>query len=103
MYVHHADDTRPHVRWHNDRTFPRHPAMRESQPVWDRGREMEEFGREAARCIFVWIQRYVPSAAELDLIRRDVDAAILFARNVVDPGHVAELSRTPKSATAGLL
>jgi len=64
---------------------------------------MDEFDREAARCVFVGIQGHAPSPSELDLIRRGVGGVILFARNVVDPGQVAELSRTLKVAAGGPL
>jgi len=64
---------------------------------------MDEFDREAARCVFVGIQGHDPSPSELDLIRRGVGGVILFARNVVDPGQVAELSRTLKVAAGGPL
>jgi beta-N-acetylhexosaminidase len=64
---------------------------------------MDEFDRQAARCVFVGIQGHVPSPAELDLIRRGVGGVILFARNVVEPGQVAELSRSLKAAAAGPL
>jgi beta-N-acetylhexosaminidase len=65
---------------------------------------MDEFDRQAARCVFVGIQGHVPSPAELDLIRRGVGGVILFARNVVDPPQVAELSRKLKeTAIAPLL
>src|SRR5438067_13056945 len=64
---------------------------------------MDEFDREAARCVFVGIQGHAPSPSELDLIRRGVGGVILFARNVVDPGQVAELSRSLKAAAGGPL
>jgi beta-N-acetylhexosaminidase len=64
---------------------------------------MDEFDRQAARCVFVGIQGHAPSAAERDLVRRGVGGVILFARNVVDPGQVAELSRTLKAAAGGPL
>jgi beta-N-acetylhexosaminidase len=59
---------------------------------------MDELDRQAGRCVFVGIQGPTPTSAELDLIRRGVGGVILFARNVVDPGQVAELSRTLKAA-----
>ena len=64
---------------------------------------MDEFDRQAARCVFVGIQGTTPTPAELDLLRRGVGGVILFARNVVDPTQVAELSRTLKSAALGPL
>jgi beta-N-acetylhexosaminidase len=64
---------------------------------------MDEFDRQAARCVFVGIQGTTPTPAELDLVRRGVGGVILFARNVVDPTQVAELSRTLKSAAPGPL
>jgi beta-N-acetylhexosaminidase len=64
---------------------------------------MDEFDRQAARCVFVGIQGHAASPAELDLIRRGVGGIILFARNVVDPEQVAELSRTLKAASPGPL
>lgn len=64
---------------------------------------MDEFDRQAARCVFVGIKGTTPLPAELDLIRRGVGGVILFARNVVDPAQVAELSRTLKAAAPGPL
>src|SRR5438067_4366220 len=64
---------------------------------------MDDFDRQAARCVFVGIQGHVPSPAELDLIRRGVGGVILFARNLVDPGQLAELSRSLKAAAGGPL
>jgi beta-N-acetylhexosaminidase len=64
---------------------------------------MDEFDRQAARCVFVGIQGPTALPAELDLIRRGVGGVILFARNVVDAGQVAELSRTLKAAAPGPL
>jgi len=64
---------------------------------------MDEFDRQAARCVFVGIQGTTPTAAELDLVRRGVGGVILFKRNVVDPTQVAELSRTLKAAAPGPL
>src|SRR6266850_655689 len=68
-----------------------------------RGAQMDEFDRQAARCVFVGIQGTTPTPAELDLVRRGVGGVILFARNVVDPTQVAELSRTLKSNALGPL
>ena len=59
---------------------------------------MDDFDRQAARCLFVGIQGTTPTDKELQLIRRGVGGVILFARNVVDPTQVAELSRTLKAA-----
>jgi beta-N-acetylhexosaminidase len=59
---------------------------------------MDDFDRQAARCLFVGIQGTTPTTKELDLIRRGVGGVILFARNVVDPTQVAELSRSLKAA-----
>jgi beta-N-acetylhexosaminidase len=64
---------------------------------------MDEFDRQAARCVFVGIKGTASLPAELDLIRRGVGGVILFARNVVDPAQVAELSRTLKAAAPGPL
>ncbi|MGZ6123863.1 MAG: beta-N-acetylhexosaminidase [Myxococcales bacterium] len=64
---------------------------------------MDEFDRQAARCIFVGIKGPTALPAELDLIRRGVGGVILFARNVVDPAQVAELSRSLKAAAPGPL
>lgn len=64
---------------------------------------MDEFDRQAARCVFVGIKGPTPLPAELDLIRRGVGGVILFARNVVEPAQVAELSRALKAAAPGPL
>jgi len=64
---------------------------------------MDEFDRQAARCVFAGIQGPSPTTAELELIRRGVGGVILFARNVVDPLQVAELSRSLKAAAPGPL
>ena len=64
---------------------------------------MDEFERQAARCVFVGIQGTTPAPAELELVRRGVGGVILFARNVVEPGQVAELARSLKAAAPGPL
>ncbi len=64
---------------------------------------MDEFDRQAARCVFVGIKGPTPLPQELEVIRRGVGGVILFARNVVDPAQVAELSRTLKAAAPGPL
>ena len=64
---------------------------------------MDEFEREAARCVFVGIAGPSPTEDELDLVRRGVGGVILFSRNVKEPSQVAELSRTLKAAAPGPL
>jgi len=64
---------------------------------------MDEFERQAARCVFVGIQGTTPAPAELELVRRGVGAVILFARNVAEPSQVAELARSLKAAAPGPL
>ena len=64
---------------------------------------MDEFDRQAARCVFVGIKGTTPLPDELELIRRGVGGVILFARNVSDPAQVAALSRTLKAAAPGPL
>jgi beta-N-acetylhexosaminidase len=64
---------------------------------------MDEFDRQAARCVFVGIQGTTPTTAELDLVRRGAGGVILFKRNIIDPTQVAELSRTLKAAAPGPL
>jgi beta-N-acetylhexosaminidase len=64
---------------------------------------MDEFERQAARCVFVGIQGTTPAPAELELVRRGVGAVILFARNVAEPAQVAELARSLKAAAPGPL
>ena len=64
---------------------------------------MDDFERDAARCVFVGIQGPVPSEEELNLVRRGVGGVILFARNVKEPAQVAELSRGLKAAAPGPL
>ena len=39
---------------------------------------MDEFERQAARCVFVGIQGTTPAPAELELVRRGVGAVLLF-------------------------
>jgi beta-N-acetylhexosaminidase len=62
-----------------------------------------DFERLAARCVIVGIQGLVPSADELDLVRRGVGGVILFRRNIETPRQVAELSVALKSAATGPL
>ena len=64
---------------------------------------MDDFDRQAARCVFVVIKGHTPLPQELDVIRRGVGGVILFGRNVVDPAQVAGLSRTLKAAAPGPL
>src|SRR3954466_16316484 len=64
---------------------------------------MDDFDRAAARCVFVGIKGTSPRPEELELIRRGVGGVILFSRNVQDPEHVAELSRSLKAAPIGPL
>ena len=64
---------------------------------------MDEFEREAARCVFVGIAGPTPSPEELELVRRGVGGVILFARNVKEPAQVADLSRHLKEAAPGPL
>jgi len=64
---------------------------------------MDEFEREAARCVFVGIQGPTPTPDELDLVKRGVGGVILFTRNVKEPAQVAELSRALKAAAPGPL
>jgi len=64
---------------------------------------MDEFERQAARCVFVGIQGTTPAPAELELVRRGVGAVLLFARNVAEPGQVAELARSLKAGAPGPL
>ena len=64
---------------------------------------MDEFEREAARCVFVGIAGPSPTADELKLVRRGVGGVILFSRNVKEPAQVAELSRELKAAAPGPL
>ena len=64
---------------------------------------MDEFERQAARCVFVGIQGTTLAPAELELVRRGVGGVILFARNVAEPGQVAELARSLKTAAPGPL
>ena len=64
---------------------------------------MDEFDREAARCVFVGIAGTAPTPEELELIRRGVGGVILFSRNVQEPAQVAELSRHLKEQAPGPL
>ena len=64
---------------------------------------MDEFDRQAARCVFVGIHGPTPTPAELELIRRGVGGVILFARNVEHPGQIAELSAALKATAPGPL
>ncbi|HMC35745.1 MAG TPA: beta-N-acetylhexosaminidase [Myxococcales bacterium] len=64
---------------------------------------MDEFERQAARCVFVGIQGTTLAPAELELVRRGVGGVILFARNVAEPGQVAELARSLKAGAPGPL
>ena len=64
---------------------------------------MDEFEREAARCVFVGISGTSPTADELELVRRGLGGVILFSRNVKEPAQVAELSRQLKAAAPGPL
>ena len=64
---------------------------------------MDEFDRQAARCVFIGVKGPTPLPQELEVIRRGIGGVILFARNVVDPAQVAELSRALKAAAPGPL
>ena len=64
---------------------------------------MDQFEREAARCVFVGISGPSPRPEELELVRRGVGGVILFSRNVKEPAQVAELSRELKAAAPGPL
>lgn len=64
---------------------------------------MDDFDRQAARCVFIGVKGPAPLPQELDVIRRGIGGVILFARNVVDPGQLAELSRALKAAAPGPL
>lgn len=64
---------------------------------------MDEYERDAARCIFAGISGLTPTKDELELVKRGVGGIILFARNVQEPAQVAELSRTLKAAAPGPL
>jgi beta-N-acetylhexosaminidase len=64
---------------------------------------MQDFERQAARCVFVGIAGTSPTAEELELIRRGVGGVIFFDRNVKDPAQVAELSRALKDAAGSPL
>ena len=64
---------------------------------------MDEFERQAARCVFVGIQGTTLAPAELELVRRGVGGVILFARNVAEPDQVAELARSLKAGAPGPL
>jgi beta-N-acetylhexosaminidase len=60
---------------------------------------IDEFEREAARCVFVGIAGLSPKREELQLVARGVGGVILFSRNVREPSQVAELARELKSAS----
>ena len=64
---------------------------------------MDDFERDAARCVFVGISGLTPTKDEIDLVKRGVGGIILFARNVQEPAQVAELSRELKAAAPGPL
>jgi beta-N-acetylhexosaminidase len=64
---------------------------------------MDEFEREAARCLFVGIAGLTPKREELQLIARGVGGVILFSRNVREPSQVAELAKELKQAAKGPL
>ena len=64
---------------------------------------MDEFERQAARCVFVGIQGTTLAPAELELVRRGVGGVILFGRNVAEPDQVAELARSLKAGAPGPL
>ncbi len=64
---------------------------------------MDDFDRQAGRCVFAGIQGHTATQAELELVRRGLGGVILFARNISDPAQVAELSRTLKAAASGPL
>lgn len=64
---------------------------------------MDEFDREAARCVFMGISGTAPTAEELELVGRGVGGVILFSRNVKEPAQVAELARALKAAAPGPL
>jgi beta-N-acetylhexosaminidase len=59
---------------------------------------MDQFDREAARCVFVGIAGLTPKHEELDLIARGVGGVILFSRNVREPSQVAALAKELKQA-----
>src|SRR5438445_6927935 len=62
-----------------------------------------DYEKLAARCVIAGIQGPTPTPEELDLVRRGIAGVILFKRNVIEPGQVAELSRTLKAAAPGPL
>ena len=64
---------------------------------------MQDFEREAARCVFVGIKGKTPAPEEIELLKRGVGGVILFTRNVQDPAQVAELSKELKQAAGGPL
>src|SRR4051812_22105688 len=72
-------------------------------PGRKRRSQMDEFEREAARCVFVGIAGPTPSQDELELVKRGVGGVILFSRNVKEPAQVADLSRHLKEAAPGPL
>src|SRR5262249_38599748 len=64
---------------------------------------MDDYERDAARCVFVGISGLTPTPDELELVRRGVGGVILFSRNVQEPAQVAQLSRELKAAAPGPL
>lgn len=57
----------------------------------------------AHRLLIVGFDGHTAPAATLDLVKKGVGGVILFARNVSSPEQVAELNRSLKAATPGLL
>src|SRR5438105_3585469 len=77
--------------------------MRQCAPHEPRGNAMDDFDRQAARCVFAGIRGTSPAEEELELVKRGVGGVILFARNVQEPAQVAELARALKAAAQGPL